>query len=140
MERHMIGLKVALPVVLIVLLNLPAFAERKDIDLRGYDDELMRDLDKTIKYFEPDIVAGNVEGAKADAEVLEEGFRYTEDFFSKKENAEDAVEISQRGLQAIAAALTAMSSSDLDRATTAAREAAGTCRSCHDIYKPLKQR
>ncbi len=130
---------IALPVLLTFLVAGPAHAERKEIDLRDYDDELMRDLDRTIKFFEPDITARNVEGAREDAEVLEEGFRYTEDYFSKKGNADDAVEISQKGLQSVAAALDALNANDFDKASASAREAAGTCRACHDIYKPLKK-
>jgi len=135
----MVRNNVAVLLVFMILLIGPTYAERKDIDLRDYDDELMRDLDRTIKFFEPDISAGNVDGARADAEILEEGFRYTQDYFSKKESAEDAVQISQRGLQSIASALAALDANDFDRASASAREAAGTCRSCHDIYKPLKK-
>lgn len=136
----MVWKMVALPLLLTFLLTVSASGtERKEIDLRDYDDELMRDLDRTIKFFEPDIVAKNVEGAKQDAEILVEGFQYTEDYFSKKENAEDAVEISQRGLRSVAAALAALSDSDFDKASASARDAAETCRDCHDIYKPLKK-
>ncbi|MGO9848995.1 MAG: hypothetical protein ACLPKT_21050 [Methylocella sp.] len=28
-----------------------AYAQHRDLDLHDYDDDLMRDLDKTIKYF-----------------------------------------------------------------------------------------
>ncbi len=37
------------------------------MDFHDYDDELMRDLDKTVKYFEPDITAKNADAAKEDA-------------------------------------------------------------------------
>lgn len=130
---------VAMWVLAGIVLAGTAHAERKEIDLRDYDDELMRDLDRTIKFFEPDIAAKNVEGAKEDAEILKEGFQYTGDYFSKKPNADDAVEISQRGLQSIASALSALQGSDFEKAAASAREVAGTCRSCHDIYKPLKK-
>lgn len=130
---------IALPVILALLLPSSGHAERKEIDLRDYDDELMRDLDRTIKFFEPDIAAKNIEGAKGDAEILEEGFRYTSDYFSKKTNADDAVEISQQGLRSVAAALASLNASEFDKASAAARDAARTCRACHDIYKPLKK-
>lgn len=128
-----------LGVVLAVVLVGSTRAEHKDIDLRDYDDELMRDLDRTIKYFEPDITARNVEGATADAQVLQDGFQYTEDFFSKKDQGDDAVQISRRGLQSIAAALEALGANDFEGASAKARETAQTCRACHDIYKPLKK-
>lgn len=129
--------------VLIVIwagaLGVPASAQHVDIDLRDYDDELMRDLDRTIKYFEPDINARNVEGAREDAEILQDGFRYTEDYFAKKGSAEDAVKISRQGLNLIDTALKALDESDFDAAAVSARETARTCRACHDIYKPLKK-
>lgn len=120
-----------------MILNNPAHAERRTLDLHDYDDELMRDLDKTIKYFEPDITAGNAQGAIEDAAVLQEGFKYTEDYFSKKANAGDAVSISRQGLEAVATAVKLVSEKNFEAAAAAARQTAQTCRSCHDIYKPL---
>lgn len=128
-----------LSAIIVSLLGTTVLAERVDIDLRDYDDELMRDLDRTIKYFEPDIIAKNVSGATEDAEILEEGFRYTEDYFARKGNAEDAVKISRQGLQFIGTALERLEQNDFDGAAEAARETARTCRACHDIYKPLKK-
>jgi len=107
-----------------------------EIDLRDYDDELMRSLDKTIKYFEPDITAGNAQSATEDAEILLDGFKYTEDYFTKKGNAADAVKISQQGQEFIAAALKSVAASDFETAAEAARGVARTCRACHDVYKP----
>ena len=73
-------------------------------DYRDYDDDLMRDLERTVKYFEPDITAQNADAALEDAEMLAGGFRYTEDYFRKKPGAEDAVEISRKGGKLIAEA------------------------------------
>jgi hypothetical protein len=105
------------------------------IDLHDYDNDLMRDLDRTIKYFEPDITAKNMEAAKEDGEVLLEGFRYTESYFSKK-GAGDAVEISRQGIKLVANVLKNVEQSDFDAAAAAARDAPQLCKSCHDIYKP----
>lgn len=105
------------------------------IDLRDYDNDLMRDLDKTIKYFEPDIMAKNADAAREDAEVLLGGFKYTESYFSKK-GAEDAVEISRKGLQVVKDVLENVDQNDFDAAAMMAREAPQLCKSCHDIYKP----
>jgi hypothetical protein len=121
------------------ILATSANAERRTIDLHDYDDDLMRDLDKTIKYFEPDITAKNVQGALDDAAVLQDGFKYTEDYFTKKGGADDAVVISKEGLNYIAAAIKSVSANDFESAAEAARGAAKTCRACHDIYKPLKK-
>lgn len=118
----------------------PAHAQHRDIDLHDYDDDLMRDLDKTIKYFEPDITARNTQGALEDAAVLQDGFKYTEKYFTKKGGTDDAVQLSKEGLGYIAAAIKAISENDFDTAAEAARGAAQTCRACHDTYKPLKTR
>ena len=105
-------------------------------DYRDYDDDLMRDLDRTVKYFEPDITAQNADAALEDAEVLAGGFRYTEDYFRKKPGADDAVEISRKGGKLIAEARESISKADFDAAAAAAREATAVCKSCHEIYKP----
>lgn len=105
------------------------------IDLHDYDNDLMRDLDKTIKYFEPDITAKNADAAKEDAEILLNGFKYTESYFDKK-GAVDAVEISRKGLQVVGDAVKNIEQNDFDAAAAAAREAPQLCKSCHDIYKP----
>lgn len=106
------------------------------LDFKDYDDELMRDLERTVKVFEPDITAKNAEAAKEDAGVLADGFRYTEDYFSKKGNAPDAVEISRKGAKLTAEAQDFVEKSDFEAAAASAREAVSVCKSCHDIYKP----
>ncbi len=115
-----------------------AYAQHRVIDLHDYDDDLMRDLDKTIKYFEPDITAQNAQGALDDAAVLQDGFKYTLDYFSKKGGADDAVQISKDGQSQIAAAIKAVSENNFEAAAEDARAVAKTCRACHDVYKTPK--
>src|SRR5208283_4876841 len=105
------------------------------IDFRDYDNDLMRDLDKTIKYFEPDITAKNADAAKEDAELLQDGFKYTESFFAKH-GADDAVKISRDGSQLVANVMKYVEQNDFEAAAAAARDAPGLCKSCHDLYKP----
>lgn len=117
------------------LLTLWAGAVHASGDFSDYDDDLMRTLDKTIKYFEPDISAKNARGIAEDAEILMEGFKYSEEYFAKKGRAEDAVRISQQGQLHVAAAVKFVKENNYDAAVSAARDAARTCRSCHDVYK-----
>lgn len=105
-------------------------------DFRDYDNDLMRDLDRTIKYFEPDVTAGNAGAAKEDLELLAEGFRYTEDYFAKKGSAQDAVDISRKGAKIIADVRQLVEKSDFEGAASAARGTPDVCKSCHDLYKP----
>jgi hypothetical protein len=122
------------------ILGVPAYAQHRDLDLHDYDDDLMRDMDKTIKFFEPDIQAGNAQGASDDADVLREGFKYTEDYFGKKGDTEDAVKISKQGLEYLDAAVKYAADNDFEAAASAARQVSGTCRTCHDVYKPLNKK
>ncbi len=130
MRGRWLAFVLALEFIVGVALAAPA------LDFRDYDNDLMRDLDRTIKYFEPDIAGGNADAAKEDLDQLAEGFRYTQDYFSKKTGADDAVEISRKGAKLVADVRDLIEKSDFDAAAAAARETPGVCKSCHDIYKP----
>jgi hypothetical protein len=117
-----------------------ALAESSKSDYADYDDDLMKDLERTIKYFEPDITGGNVAGVADDVAVLRQGFQYTERYFTRRGNAPDAVKISQDGLKALDAAQQAVNASQTDDAAAKARETAEACKSCHDLYKPKQAR
>ena len=125
------------PALVLALTMPPAEAEHKDIDLRDYDDELMRTLEKTNKYFEPDLMAGNLDAAREDALVLRYGLSWIERYFLAKGNAEDAVKIARDGLALLSVAMQDAERRNFDGAADQAHELTRTCRSCHDIYKPL---
>jgi hypothetical protein len=118
-----------------LLINFGCIAEPAVLDFKDYDDDLMRTLDKTIKYFEPDIAGKNVDGATEDGEVLIDGFKYTEDYFSKVDKA-DAVQISRDGRALVNLALDLIARDDFEGAAANAREVITKCKACHDIYRP----
>ncbi len=122
------------------ILSGAAYAEHRDIDLKDYDDDLMHDVDRAIKFFEPDITGGNANGALDDAAVIQDGFKYSSGYFAKKGDAEDAVKIAQDGLALMASAIKSIEAKDFATAAATARQVPNTCRACHDIYKPIKQR
>ena len=122
-----------------LLINFACTAESAELDFKDYDDDLMRMLDKTIKYFEPDITAKNVDGATEDGEILLDGFKYTEDYFSKVNKA-DAVQISREGSALVSLALELVAKDDFEGAAANAREAIAKCKACHDIYRPRLSR
>jgi hypothetical protein len=121
-----------------LIVTAPAFAQRVKLDLKDYDDDLMHDIDRVIKYFEPDIAGHSADAARDDAAELRRGFIYTEDYFSKKGNTQDAVEISRQGLASLDRVLKNLDAENFDAAEEAARDVAKACRTCHDIYKPEK--
>jgi cytochrome c556 len=117
-----------------------ALAEPAKSEYPDYDDDLMKDLDRTIKYFEPDISGGNDAGVVDDLAVLRQGFQYTEKYFAKRGNAPDAVKISQDGLKALGAVQKFISEKNTDAAASSARDATEACKACHDVYKPKQAR
>jgi hypothetical protein len=119
------------------ILSGAAYAERRDIDLKDYDDDLMHDVDRAIKFFEPDITAGNADGALDDASVIQDGFKYSAGYFAKKGDTQDAVKIAQDGLALMDAAVKSVEAKDFANAAVIARQVPGTCKACHEIYKPL---
>jgi cytochrome c556 len=120
--------------LLAVLSGGAVFAE---IDLKDFDDDLMRDMDTAIKDLEPVVGAKNAVAATGDAELLRDGFKQTEDYFAKKGNAADAVEFARKSEELTATVLKEITANDFDAAATSARALSKSCRACHDVYKPL---
>ena len=59
-------------------------AERIDLDLHDYDDDLMRTLEQTLKYFEPDLLDGNLKTYDDDTQLINYTFGWVKDYFAKK--------------------------------------------------------
>jgi len=108
-----------------------------DIDLSDFDDDVMRGMDDANKDLQPVMGAGNGEAAIADAEVLRDGFKWTEDYFVKKGGTDDAVKFARQSQELTASILKSLAAKDFDTATTTARTLANSCKTCHDSYKPL---
>jgi hypothetical protein len=108
-----------------------------DLDLTDFDDDSMRDMDDANKDLQPVLGAKNADAALADAQVIQNVLKATEDYFTKKGGTDNAVKIARQGELSVAAVIAALGKSDFDTAAAAARDTAKNCRSCHDIYKPL---
>jgi hypothetical protein len=108
-----------------------------DIDLSTFDDDMMRTMDDTIKDLEPVIGAKNAKAALDDTAILRDNFKETEDWFAKNGHADDAVKIARHEQDLVAAVNHSLSAGDFEAAATTAREVSHTCKSCHDVYKPL---
>jgi hypothetical protein len=108
-----------------------------EIDLKDFDDDLMRDMDTAIKDLEPVVGAKNAAAATGDAELLRDGFKQTEDYFAKKGTAADAVEFARKSEELTATVLKELGANDFDAAANSARALSKSCRTCHDVYKPL---
>jgi cytochrome c556 len=126
-----------LRIALAVAVALMGGAAVAEIDLKDFDDDLMRDMDTAIKDLEPVLGAKNSVAATGDAELLRDGFKQTEDYFVKKGTAPDAVDFARRSQELTATVLKSITSNDFDAAGNAARALSKSCKSCHDVYKPL---
>jgi len=118
----------------------PVAAETTKSEFADYDDDLMKDLERTIKYFEPDISGGNEQGIADDIVTLRQCFQYTEKYFARRGSAADAVKISQDGLKLLNLVQQNVVQKNLDAAAAAARDVADACKACHDVYKPKQAR
>lgn len=107
-----------------------------EIDLSDFDDDLMKTMDETNKYLEPDINAKNAKSAREGIDIIQQGLKWTEDYFVAKGGTDDAVKLAQKGQQHIVEIRQAIDANDFDKAAASSRELTKNCRACHDIYKP----
>jgi hypothetical protein len=112
-------------------------ADKIDLDLHDYDDELMRTLEQTLKYFEPDLTDGNLKTYDDDVQLIQYSFGWVKGYFEKKgPNGAKGVVIAQQGLDLLAAVDTDVKAKNFSAAGDKAHQFQQICRSCHDIYKP----
>jgi len=112
-------------------------ADKIDIDLHDYDDDLMRTLEQTLKYFEPDLSDGNLNSYPDDVQLIQYSFGWVKSYFEKKGNdGAKGVVIAQQGLDLLAAIDVDVKAKNFQAAADKAHQFSQVCRSCHDIYKP----
>ena len=119
-----------------LLALLSGSAVYASVDLSDFDDDLMRSMDDAVKTLDTSIGSKDAQAVATDARFIVEGLKWTEGYFSRKGNADDAVKLAAEGHGFAAAIETASSQNDFDAAFTAYRSLVKTCRSCHDAYKP----
>lgn len=105
------------------------------VDVSDINVDVMRAMDDAIKDLEPSLGANNLDAAGNDIAVLLEAYQWTEDYFSAKGGASDAVEIARKGKVLVSEAEAAIKRNDLDKGAELARETTRNCKACHDIYK-----
>lgn len=107
-----------------------------DVDLKDFDDDLMRTMGDTIKILEPDINAKNLASATEEAGVFRDGFKYVADYFAAKGGTADAVKYANDSQELTAKVLQALAANNFDDAAASARALSKSCKGCHDVYKP----
>lgn len=110
-----------------------------EVNLDGFDGEVMRAMDDAFKDLEPVLGASNVEAARADVSTLKDGYQWTLEFFEVDRGAPEAAAINKAGQALLAEIESAIDKGDFTAAVGKARDLQANCKSCHQKYRPKKQ-
>jgi cytochrome c556 len=100
-------------------------------------DAWMRTIDDKTQSVQRNIAAKDADAVTADAKSLQETFKLVEGFWTKRGNAPDAVELSQKAQQQADEVVKAAAAKDYDTASSQSIKIAETCTACHRLYRPL---
>lgn len=107
-----------------------------NIDLTDFDDDVMKNMDDTAKSLDSDLATHDAKRAQADAGAIREGLHWAEQYFSRKGNVDDAVQLAKQGEGLAVDIAKSAGSNDFDAALNTYDALVKTCRRCHDVYKP----
>ena len=110
-----------------------------DVDLAGFDSEVMRAMDDAFKDLEPVLGASNVEAARADVGTLKEGYQWTLEYFQVDRGAPEAAGLNKAGQLLLDEISSAIDRGDFTAAVGKTRDLQANCKSCHQKYRPKKQ-
>jgi hypothetical protein len=111
-------------------------ADTVNLDLSDFNDDVMRDMDDTMKRLDSDIATRDAKSVANDSVLIREGLKYAQDYFAKKGNVEDAVRWARQGQDLAEAVANAVQAGDFDTSLGKYDSLVKNCRSCHDVYKP----
>ena len=100
-------------------------------------DEWMQRIDRRSQSVQRNLAAGDANTASADAREIGELYGSMEAYFSRKDNADNAVKLSREGRELAATVVRSVAAKDFAAASKAAVSIARACRACHLDYKPL---
>ncbi len=110
-----------------------------EVDLAGFDGEVMRAMDDAFKDLEPVLGASNVEAAKLDVATLKDGYQWTLEYFEVDRGAPEAAGINKAGQALLGEINSAIDKGDFAAAVGKTRDLQANCKSCHQKYRPKKQ-
>ncbi|MEA3179371.1 MAG: hypothetical protein QOI59_2894 [Gammaproteobacteria bacterium] len=106
------------------------------LDLADFNDDVMRDMDDTMKRLDSDIAMRDAKSVASDSASIREGLGYAQQYFTKKGNVEDAVQWARQAQDLVEAVTNAVQAGDFDSSLSKYDLLVKTCRACHDVYKP----
>jgi len=107
-----------------------------NIDLTDFNDDVMRNMDDTVKSLDSDLAGHDRKSAQADAGSIRDGLHWAEEYFTRKGKVEDAVQLAKQGEGLASDVAKLAASNDFDAALASYDSLVKTCRRCHDAYKP----
>ena len=107
-----------------------------NLDLYDFNEDVMRDMDDTMKTLDSDIAMRDVKSVARDTVSIRDGLKYAQDYFTKKGKLDDAVGWAKQGRDLAEAIAQSVQSGDVDTSLGKYDSLVKTCRSCHDVYKP----
>ena len=106
------------------------------LDLSDFNDDVMRDMDDTMKRLDSDIATRDAKAVASDSASIREGLGYAQQYFTKKGNVEDAVRWARQAQDLVEAVTNTVQAGDFDTSLSKYDSLVKTCRACHDVYKP----
>jgi hypothetical protein len=107
-----------------------------NIDLTDFNDDIMRNMDDTVKTLDSDLAGHDSKSAQTNARAIQDGLHWAEDYFRRKGNVEDAVQLAKQGEELASDVSKSAAANDFDAALASYDSLVKTCRRCHDAYKP----
>lgn len=107
-----------------------------DVDLADFDDDVMRNMDDTVKSLDSHLAMGDAKSAQIDAQTIQQGLHWAEEYFARKGNVRRAVQFAKQTEDLASEIAKAAASSDFKAAQTTYDSLVRSCRACHDVYKP----
>ena len=107
-----------------------------DVDLADFDDDVMRNMDDTVKSLDSHLAMGDAKSAQIDAQTIQKGLHWAEEYFTRKGNVPRAVQFAKQTEDLASEIAKAAAASDFEAAQTTYDSLVRSCRACHDVYKP----
>ena len=107
-----------------------------NLDLTDFDDDVMKNMDDTVKALDTDLATHNAKSAQSDAQAIHDGLHWAEEYFTRKGKVDDAVQLAKRGEGLAADIVKSAAANDFDTASSTYDSLVKNCRRCHDAYKP----
>ncbi len=126
--------RAALAAALALLTTLACAAA--DIDLTDFNEDVMKNMDDTVKALDTDLATRDASSAQLDAQKIGQGLHWAQEYFARKGNVDDAVQMAKQGETLAADVGRSAASNDFDTALSTYDTLVKTCRRCHDVYKP----